>query len=191
MHCVEVKSRSRCSTDRTFTACLTVKRTSLCYREVTERQWLYGKPWRCRRCSEYTNGSLFITFLFTCMLICAVTSMLDSVCITAMVLFTMYYESMYECSSPDASAHLVLFWTVFAQMRLIIVYVITPLRGIFPVQGCNNEFISGWSHTRHVCMRSVWTLQLASLASSLACLHATKLPRKLARVARHCQEGNE
>ena len=58
-------------------------------------------------------------------------------------LFTMYYESMYECSSPDASAHLVLFWTVFAQMRLIIVYVITPLRGIFPVQGCNNEFISG------------------------------------------------
>ena len=34
-------------------------------------------------------------------------------------LFTVYYVGMYAYSSPEASAPLVLFWTVFAQMRLI------------------------------------------------------------------------
>ena len=35
--------------------------------------------------------------------------------------------------------------------------------------------------TMHAVGWVKWTLQLASLASSLACLHTTKLPRKLAR----------
>ena len=66
---------------------------------------------------------------------------------------------------------------------------------IFPVQGCNNEFIfrlKPYSSRVHAVGRVKWTLQLASLASSLGCLHATKLPRKLARDGDgHCQEGNE